>query len=129
MDKKNITIIVFVIAAILVSIGFLSTKRVSKLGGAPSGLALATSSIEDTVAVSSTVATIFSANLNCGSRIIGTGSTTIMISFGSSTPSNARGFWQGASSTVSYDAGLFGCGQWRAIGLNQSGSIAVTEFR
>lgn len=66
---------------------------------------------------------LFAANASCKSRVISTVGTAIMISFddiagagnvGSTTVSGTIGHVQGASTTVAYDAGLFGCGVWNA---------------
>ena len=99
------------------------------LGRVTDGLAAATSTVENLVQVNLTAATIFETRPNCASRLINTGSTTLMISFGSTTPTVEQGSLQAASTSVIYDGGLFGCEQWRAIGLNQTGTIFVTEFR
>lgn len=47
----------------------------------------------------------------CTARTIGTGSSAIQLSFGSTTPPTGLvGFPQAASTTVTYDSGQFGCG-------------------
>ena len=81
--------------------------------------------------------TIFSetADASCHSRVVGTKNTPITILFGdpsggnlSSTTHNAStGFVQGASTTVAYDAGVFGCGKWTATS-SVSTTITVAEF-
>lgn len=130
MDK--IYSILFTIMGLIVILGtFLVTKDNAPgpaFGGAPPGLPAATSTVESLINVSNTVATAFEASTNCASRVIGTASTSVILSFGSTTPSQLLGYPQGASTTVVYDAGLYGCGQWRVYG-NAIGSINVTEFK
>lgn len=80
---------------------------------------------------------IFAANSSCKSRIISTVNGAIMISFddipgagnvGSTTVSGTVGSVQGASSTVAYDAELFGCGTWNAW-ASASTTITTVELQ
>lgn len=119
----------FVFAASIVLLAwFISINTKEIQGGAPSGLYAGTSSIDDVIFASTTAGTLFQATANCTSRVVSTASTTIQISFGSSTPSATRGAWQGASTTVAYDGEIYGCGYWRVYGF-QNGAISVWEFR
>lgn len=109
------------------------------LGGAGDGL---TASLD--VATTTTVGpqavrrvTLFSQKTDCEARIVTTtGNSAIMINFGEpSTPGNlsstsvsgTAGHWQAASTTVAYDAELYGCGLWTAYGY-ASTSVTVSEF-
>jgi len=85
--------------------------------------------------------TMFNSNETCNSRVITTrGDTGIMIAFsdptlikqtageiGSTTLSGAKGFWQAPSTTVAYDAGIYGCGRWTGF-AGVSTTISVQEF-
>lgn len=80
---------------------------------------------------------IFARNPQCKSRVITTFSTPITISFdsiigagniGSTTISGTLGHLQGASTTVAYDAELYGCDTWHAFGLATT-TITVTELQ
>lgn len=80
---------------------------------------------------------IFAANTSCKSRVISTVGTAIMISFddipqagvvGSTTVSGTVGSVQGASTTVAYDAELFGCGVWNAWAV-ASTTITTVELQ
>src|SRR3990167_6920253 len=79
---------------------------------------------------------IFTANTDCDARVITTTGANIFISFGepitpgnisSSTLANGVGHLQATSTTVVYDSGLYGCGQWHAWGPASS-TITVSEF-
>lgn len=80
---------------------------------------------------------IFAANTSCKSRVISTVGTAIMISFddiagagnvGSTTVSGTVGSVQGASTTVAYDAELFGCGVWN-VWATASTTITTVELQ
>lgn len=100
--------------------------------GLPSYLAIATT----TAVGPQEVKTIFSSNSICTSRVVGTAGQAVMLTFGdpvngdvsSTTLTSMVGHWQGASTTVSYDAGIYGCGRWSAFGI-ASTTITTTELR
>jgi len=83
--------------------------------------------------------TVFTQNDSCKSRVISTtGASAIMLNFGdpgtdrlnnvsSTTVSGSVGHWQGASTTVVYDSGLFGCGRVSAYSYATQ-TITVSEF-
>ena len=89
------------------------------------------------IATSSTVSvgiqenkTIFTSKTRCASRTISTVAQPIMISFSSDiTPTGTVGHLQPASTTVAYEAGLYGCGAVTAYGQTASTTITVSEFR
>lgn len=74
-----------------------------------------------------TTTTAFATRLNCASRIISTKGQAIMIGFQSSS-TQTIGFWQSASTTVSYPSNQFGCGSWNITGLVASTTITTAEF-
>ena len=134
LNKSEISLWV-VLGLLTILAGIEAVSRFpNAFGSAPSGLPanLATSS---TISVgSSTVVTLFSTDLFCASRIITTQLQPMFISFGSTTPSNIAGHYQAASTTVAYDSGLYGCGQWRAVTQeikpNESTTTAtLSEFK
>lgn len=75
---------------------------------------------------------LFPAQINCASRVVTTkGDSAIMLSFGalsSSTLSGSAGHWQGASTTVAYDGGIYGCGLLSALGYSST-TVTTSEFR
>ena len=131
------------IGKILVSIAFVGVAAAAVIfalrvepqevqGSAPSGLQLnlATSSL---IALKPTPILVFATSTNCGSRVITSTSTEILIQFGdiaSSTATDIIPFAhkQFSSSTVEYDSGIYGCGAWRVQGIT-AGRIHVSEFR
>ena len=137
MKTEKITLAVIVIIIGFLVYGLFKSKPESKpLGQAPSGL-------NSLLAVATTTAvgpqqnkTIFSSNSQCTGRVIGTAGQAIMLAFGdptngdisSTTLTSMVGFTQGASTTVAYDSGVYGCGRWSAYGIASS-TITTTEFR
>lgn len=74
------------------------------------------------------VITLATAVSNCTSRIIGTASSSLMLSFSSSiAPTSTIGYWQSSSSTVSYDNAVYGCGAITAYSPASS-TITVTQL-
>jgi hypothetical protein len=85
--------------------------------------------------------TIFASDETCNARVISTqGLSAIMIAFsdpvlsaqlagnlGSTTVSASAGHFQAASTTVVYDAGLYGCGRWTVYAWASS-TLTVSEF-
>lgn len=82
--------------------------------------------------------TIFTSATDCKARIVTTTGSAIMLNFGepgadragnisSTTVSGSVGHWQSASTTVAYDSGLYGCGQWTAFSY-ASQTISLSEF-
>ena len=129
-----------ILAVIVIVLGFViygSFKTQTKpLGeatsGVPSVLAIATT----TAVGPQQVKTIFSANSQCTSRTVGTAGQAVMLTFGdptngdvsSTTLTSMVGHWQGASTTVNYDSGVYGCGRWSAFGV-ASTTITTSEMR
>ena len=70
-------------------------------------------------------------NNGCAARIITTTATPIMLEFtisASTTASGTVGHLQGASTTVAYDGGQYGCGLWTAYAFATT-TITVTETK
>lgn len=71
------------------------------------------------------------ATSTCGSRIVSTGASAVMIGFSDRQgflPTGVVGHLQGASTTVAYDAGLYGCGAMRIYSY-ASQLVTVSETR
>ena len=122
---------------ILVLAGVLLFKPINNaLGGAFTGsasyLQVATTT---TVGPSAARITVFAAKTDgsCKARVITTNYGGIFLSFGdttgfgSTTITNGVGHWQAASTTVTYDGELFGCGLVTGY-ATASTSITVSEF-
>jgi hypothetical protein len=128
MNKNTGIIAGFLLAGFLVlSLSLSGGQNVS--ASAPSGLPsiVATSSVS---AVSRTAISLF-ATSSCSARIITTAADPIMLTFSdyaAQTPSATYGHFQGASTTVAYDSGLYGCGLVKAYSFNGQ-DITLTETR
>lgn len=89
-----------------------STTAITEGTGTGGGLAIATST--------------------CSARVISTSGTSgIMITFSDyafQTPTAIFGNWQGASTTVVYDAALYGCGAVRIFSFATQ-QVTVTDVR
>lgn len=81
-------------------------------------------------AVSATASTVF-ATSTCTSRVISTQAVPIMVTYSDNqgrTPSATLGHFQAASTTVVYDAGLYGCDAFKVYSFGAQ-TITVTEAR
>lgn len=80
------------------------------------------------VPVATTVTTLAATSSNCTGRIISTGSTTLMLSFGGLlNPTATVGNYQAGSTTVSYDNAVYGCGQITAV-ASAASIVTVTTL-
>ena len=69
---------------------------------------------------------IFTKTENCTSRVIGTNASSILMGIGSTTITNGiSGLTQAGSTTVVYDAEVYGCEQVRGYA---SGSTTITRI-
>lgn len=119
-----------VAAILLLTLGFVVGSRDLSLSGAPSGLA-STVATTSNPTVNTTAATVFATSTGCASRVITTVASPVMITFSDyagQTPTALFGHLQAASTTVTYDAGLFGCGLVKIYSFVSS-NITVTETR
>lgn len=94
-------------------------------GGLPATVATSSSPT-----INTTPAILF-ATSTCATRVITTVASPIMLTFSDvqgKVPSGTTGHLQAASTTVAYDADLYGCGTFRAFGFVSS-AITVTESR
>lgn len=128
MENKLQRIDIYVIAIALVVAGYFMWNAQQVLGGAPAGLP-ATIGTSSTVLVgTSTPMTLTATSTGCAARIISTGAQAIKISFdwklSSTTLDNNIGHFQGGSTTVAYDSGLYGCSVVTARGIYQGGDVA-----
>ena len=71
--------------------------------------------------------TLFTAK-TCASRVISTVGQGIMLDFNGGTPTGSFGLWQGASTTVAYDAEQYGCGAVTVYGQVSSTTITAVEL-
>src|SRR3990167_7046135 len=126
--KQNL-ILAGVIVLLIAMIVLIGRSSGGTLSGAPPG-------VPGTVATSSnpTVSTsgiVIIATSTCSARIITTVASPIMLTFSDfegDVPTALFGHLQGASTTVSYDSGVYGCGLVKAYGFVSS-AITVTDVR
>ena len=124
--NKLLNIVICILAGIALVLFFRSPVS---LTGAPPGLesTLATST---RFTVTGAVLTLVASSTNCSSRVITTGANAINLSFSDIQGDRLTGFnghWQAASTTVSYDGGLYGCGLIRVRGDGTS-LITISQF-
>lgn len=75
----------------------------------------------------------FATSTICTSRVIATGSRDIALSFATNsaptvTPSGQIGARQAASTTVSYDSDIYGCGRVDVFGYGVTTTVTIWEF-
>lgn len=136
MTKANKISFVAIIGLILASLLFLlsSVLTGTKNAGAsaPSGL-FATIATSSQLTVGTTAGLAFATSTaGCSSRIVSTTGKAVMMTlsqYKGETPSATIGFLQGASTTVAYDAGLYGCGRMDIYGFDSNTTVNVAEFR
>lgn len=121
-----IALLVFFALAYLIG-----TQVPHSLAGAPSGLP-ATVATSSNPTVGTTASLLFATSSNCAARIITTYANPVMLTFSDivgQVPSAIAGHLQTASTTVVYDAGLWGCNAVRVYGYAANTAITVTESR
>lgn len=122
---NNLFAVILIVLAMAVGFSFREPRVLSGAVGVPS--VVATTSI---IAVSSSPILVF-ATSTCASRTVSTSGAGIMIGFSDVqgfVPSGSQGHWQGASTTVAYDSGQYGCGAVR-IYSGTAQNITVSETR
>lgn len=135
MNKIKTILLTAIITILLVIVGFLVSKQIPKVerivtGGAPPG-GMAVSGSSSLVTLPGTTALQIFASSTCISRIIGYADTSLRLTFFDSAdaPSATFGTNQNASTSVSYDSGIYGCGRWRAFNPNAAQTtFTITEF-
>lgn len=129
MNKKIIIALIAIIAVLSV-IAFIGNKPSNTIGFAGYGVIAEHATTSTIVVGTASVATLFTDNEVCASRVISTAGQAIKLSFDSSiTPTGITGIVQAASTTEVYDSGLYGCGQVTAYGYSASTTITKSEFR
>lgn len=132
---KTLPIYALSAAIILGAIIFAYSQTQSATGAGWLGFPSHIQSATTTAVGPDEVVTLFAdePNATCHSRVITTAGSDIMISFddvtgfGSTSLSSVVGHLQGASTTVSYDSGDYGCGLMTAYGVSSS-TITISSF-
>lgn len=137
MNKLHLAIgALIVVMAILLVPRFMDNGLGGAQPGTAANLKVATTTAPGPQA--SVRVTLFAPNSACKSRVVSTtGNSAIMINLGepatvgnlsSTSVSGTQGFWQAASTTVAYDAELYGCGRWTAFAYATT-VVAVAEYQ
>lgn len=113
---KPQTLLILAVVLILSGVLILIVPRETPpLGSAQPGIQVSIASSSNPVLVATTVGTVIGTT-TCAARIITTQATAIVLTFNDrDTPTLGTGVWQGASTTVAYDSGQYGCGKVKAI--------------
>ena len=132
MNTQRFVLPTSLVLAVLLLVSVFVTYRTPVANGAQyPGLAarIATTS-NPTVTNSSTLVFATTTSVQCSSRTITTYASPIMITFadvaGNGGPTGTFGHLQPASTTVTYDSGLVGCGALRIYSFT-SQAITVSE--
>lgn len=130
MTHKLSTYFTF-IAAIAVAVMFLYLleSRQAEASAFPGLSATIATTSNITVGTSVTAAAI--ATSSCQARIISTSASPVMLTFSdyaAQTPTGSFGHLQGASTTVAYDSGLYGCGAVKIYSFTTQ-LITVSDVR
>lgn len=121
------TVVIGMIAVVLYSLYQVNQAHATDATTIPA--TIATSSL---MVVGPQSANTLFATSTCTSRVITTYANPVMLTFSENqgnVPTAVYGHLQSASTTVAYDAGLYGCGKMKAYGYTASTSITVTEAR
>lgn len=127
MRKKHYLAMAVLVAALIGAL-WLWYSRDTATASAPSGLIarVSTTSVFHLEAGVADHLFGFATSTLCGSRVISTGPLAIRIGFmdgATATPSS--GHVQAASTTVAYDAQVYGCGRYTAYPMSSDGSTAI----
>ena len=122
--------ILAILAALTIALTAFVAMQVQDLvvGTAPSGIA-STVSTSTAQTVTGTAGVIFATSSNCASRIISNPDGAIIMTLSDridQTPTLVFGVVQATNTTIVYDAGVYGCGLWKAIGF-VTGEITTVE--
>jgi len=124
-NRKNYSIIAlgfFIATLILVVFGSLPTQA------AVTNTAIARLATSSAPTIGPQASTrLFDVRLNCANRVISTKGQAIMLGFNASS-TLMGGFYQAASTTVSYPSNQFGCGIINVLGITSSSTIDIAEF-
>lgn len=128
MVKKETRYLAVMILFILGVVFFGWQNLKPSFASAPSGLPATVGTSTQYTLLAGTAGTLV-ASSSCTSRVVSTQSSGILLTFDDRyTPTLGVGFWQGASTSVAYDGGLYGCGQMKAISAGAQ-VITVMDVR
>lgn len=118
--------IVTAIAALIVAIALYWQVTAQPVKASVFPGQIATMATTSNPTITSTVGPTIAATSSCAARIITTVGSPIMLTFNDRVPTALFGHLQAASTTVSYDGGIYGCGSVRAYSFT-SAAITISE--
>ena len=125
--KKIIYCSLIIILALVVGFSWKDTKKADAVAGQLSASVATSSTITVTAG---TLVTAF-ATSTCASRIVTTNAEPIRFEFSDRdgfTLTSAVGHTQLASTTVAYDASVYGCGHWKTTNAGPTGNTAIFQI-
>jgi len=131
MTSKTVTSTAVILALVLVCGLMASIIRAEPASGASFPGSKATVATTSQSAVGTTAITLFASSTACTSRIVTTYAQPIMLTFSDvtgQTPTGTFGAIQAASTTVTYDAEIYGCDRVKAYSYG-SQTITIQENR
>ncbi len=136
--KKNSIVSLAVLLALMFTLALFMFNHADKANASAAPLQ-ATQSIATTTAIGpQQVIQIFAARQGCTSRVFSTATSAVMVIFDDPTNGDVAstsfsinkgvGFWFAASTTVTLDSGIYGCGRMFASAVSSS-TITSAELR
>lgn len=126
MKTEYLFAVAFSVICLVAAMYIYTTRSTSAATMAYAVPKVATSSLAST-GPGTNVQQLVATSSNCVSRVISTMNVPVMLTFGGSIPNGAYGHWQGASTTVAYDNGSFGCGAINAFSYSST-SVVVSAL-
>lgn len=134
--SKIYSISILTVSVVLMFIAFVFYQTQSVQSSGYVGLAVTQRMATTTTVGPDTEVNIFNALPSCTARTIATNHSAITFITGeptngdlsSTTLTASNGLIQAASTTVTYEAGMNGCGEWWALGT-ASGTITLVEYQ
>lgn len=132
MNKILITLII----VLTIALGLMYTKVTQTIrpGAAQNATpAILATTSQVTIGIGTDKRMLFTENTVCVSRVVSTSGQAALLSFGVATsttnPGPTTGYYIPASTTIAFDASIWGCTAVSAYGYIASTTITIAEFR
>ena len=106
--------------------------RSSGTFGSDATIVPATIATSSNIVVGTTASIAFATSSGCTNRVVTTYVQPVTLFFSDykgQRPTKTTGQWQAGSSTVAYDAGLYGCGAMYMYGFADATAVTISEAR
>lgn len=128
-NKLLVAAVILCLAMGALAWSYMSSDKEATFGAAPPGLASTAATSSDYLLAANTATALQPATTTCASRIVKTQNATLYLTLNGYTPTlSGAQVIQAASTSVVYDAGLYGCGVWKALSTGGQ-TITITETR